>query len=120
MLLALYQSTKRSFVTPEFIGRLAFILPPAKNIKNNPKTWLPTLKTLEHCIEQQTILEDIKTVPMPVDVWYGVLDEVVIGTNVQLLAAHQPNVKVHTYGGRHLLTKQYAEVFVSWFLSSQK
>jgi pimeloyl-ACP methyl ester carboxylesterase len=116
VLLALYRSTRRDFVTPELISRLAFILPPAKNIRENLETWLPALKTLEHCIEQQTILEDIRTVELPVDIWYGVLDEVVIATNVQLLATHQPHAKIHTYGGRHILTKQYAEAFALWFL----
>jgi pimeloyl-ACP methyl ester carboxylesterase len=118
ILLALYRSTRKSFMTPELVSRLAFILPPAKYIKENAEGWVPALRTLEHCIEQQTILEDIKRVTMPVDVWYGVLDEVVIGTNVQLLAAHQPKAKLHTYGGRHLLTKQYADVFSAWLRTS--
>ena len=114
VLLALYRSTRRSFMTPELMSRFSFILPPAKNIKQDTEMWLPALKTLEHCIEQQTILEDIKTLDVPVDVWYGVLDEVVIGTNVHLLAAHQPRARIHTYGGRHILTKQYAAAFTSW------
>lgn len=116
VLLALYRSTRKSFMTPELISRLSFILPPAKSIKENSEGWLPALKTLEHCIEQQTILEDIKRITMPVDIWYGVLDEVVIGTNVQLLVTHQPKAKLHTYGGRHLLTKQYADAFTTWLL----
>lgn len=104
-------------MTPELISRLAFILPPAKNIRKDSAAWLPALKTLEHCIEEQTILEDIKTVTVPVDVWYGILDEVVIGTNVQLLVTRQPYTKIHTYGGRHLLTKQYAAAFTAWLFS---
>jgi len=118
VLLALYRSTRKSFMTPELISRLSFILPPAKNIKENSEAWLPALRTLEHCIEQQSILEDIKHVTMPVDIWYGVLDEVVIGTNVQLLVTHQPKAKLHTYPGRHLLTKQYAAAFTAWLLGS--
>ena len=120
VLLALYRSTRKSFMTPELISRLSFILPPAKSIKEDTEGWRPALKTLEHCIEQQTILEDIKHVTMPVDIWYGVLDEVVIGTNVQLLAAHQPKAKLHTYGGRHILTRQYAAAFTTWFLTPSK
>jgi len=120
VLLALYRSTRKSFMTPELISRLAFILPPARTIKEDSEGWLPALKTLEHCIEKQTILADIKLVKVPIDVWYGVLDEVVIGTNVHLLAAHQPKAKIHTYGGRHLLTKQYADVFTTWLLGTAK
>ncbi len=119
VLLALYRSTRRSFMTPELISRLAFILPAAKSIKADSESWLPALKTLEHCIEQQTILEDIKTVSMPVDIWYGALDEVVIGTSVQLLHARQPHARIHTYGGRHLLTEQYATAFTSWLLKQK-
>jgi len=116
VLMAIYRALQKSFVTPELIGRLAFILPPAKYIKENSEGWLPAMRTLERCIEQQTVLEDIQKVAMPVDVWYGLLDEVVIGTNIQLLATHHPKTNIHTYGGRHLLTKQYAQAFCAWFL----
>lgn len=118
ILLALYRSTRRSFVTPALMSRLAFILPPARLINNDPAMWVPALRTLEHCIEQQTILEDIKQVQAPVDIWYGIADEVVIGTNVEQLQRHNPAATLHTYKGRHLLTPQYAEVFTTWLLQS--
>ena len=120
VLLALYRSTRRSFITPELISRFAFIFPPAKSIKEDSEGWVPALKTLEHCIEQQTILEDIKAIDVPLDAWYGVLDEVVIGTNVQLLRSRQPHIRIHTYGGRHMLTKQYATVLTAWLLKQKR
>lgn len=119
VLLAMYRSTRQSFMTPELIKRLAFILPPARNIKEDLETWQPALRTLEHCIETQTILEDIQDVHMPIDVWYGLLDEVVVPTNVRLLSSRQPRVRLHSYQGRHLLTRRYADGFAAWFLKQK-
>ena len=38
------------------------------------RNWTPFVKSLEHCIESQTVVSDIAAVRVPVDVVYGVLD----------------------------------------------
>jgi pimeloyl-ACP methyl ester carboxylesterase len=37
-------------------------------------TWTPFVKSLEHCIESQTLVSDVANLRMPVDVVYGSLD----------------------------------------------
>ena len=38
------------------------------------RNWTPFVKSLEHCIESQTVVSDIAALRIPVDVVYGVLD----------------------------------------------
>ena len=38
------------------------------------RNWTPFVKSLEHCIESQTVVSDIATLRVPVDVVYGTLD----------------------------------------------
>jgi len=38
------------------------------------RNWTPFVKSLEHCIESQTVVSDIASLTVPVDVVYGTLD----------------------------------------------
>ncbi len=95
-------------VSSKNFERLKRILPLPRSVITNPETWLPFERTLEHCIEQQTILADITAVRAPVDIFYGTLDGVVVPHNIEALE-HVHGVSVHRLTRQnHDLTRRYA------------
>lgn len=94
-------------LTPENLRRLSRISPLPKSLIKHPETWTPFKRSLEHCIEQQTIEEDIRDIQIPIEIFYGTLDTVVVGHNVCALAA-LAGVEVHAFRGNHALTATYA------------
>lgn len=96
-------------INPENVLRLTRILPFMKFIVLNKASWLPFVRSLEQCIENQTIIEDIVDVQAPVDIFFGVFDEVVVPYNVKRLA-NLRDVHLHPLTVNHLVTKRYAEL----------
>lgn len=106
ILLSIYKYLRSSpRVTPELFKKLAYVAPLPRGIVKRPETWVPFMRTLQECIEQQTILEDVARLELPIDVCYGTLDQVVLGANVQLL--ERSNVRIHKFMGTHDLTARY-------------
>lgn len=103
-------------VTLENFKRLSRIIPPMKHLVVNRATWLPLMRSLEQCIENQTIIEDIVKVKAPVDIYYGVFDEVVVPYNVKQLANIR-DVKLHPLKTNHLVGKRYAEAVAKIILA---
>lgn len=95
-------------ITPESFAKISKIIPLPRGVILNPETWQPFMLTLQHCIEEQTILEDVMTLSMPIDVFYGSLDQVLVSANVELLGQNE-HVTLHSYIGNHDLTKRYAK-----------
>ncbi|HSH18383.1 MAG TPA: alpha/beta hydrolase [Candidatus Saccharimonadales bacterium] len=104
-------------VTPQNVLRLTRIVPFLKFIVLNEATWVPFIRSLEQCIENQTIIEDIVAVEAPVDIFYGVFDEVVIPYNVRQLASLR-DVQLHPMKVNHIVTKRYAELVARELLKS--
>jgi len=96
-------------ITPHNLERLGRLGVVPRSVRIRPDTWIPFKRSLEHCIEQQTILRDIDSVGIPIDVFYGTLDSVVIGANVRALARDH-NVTLHRFTGSHTLGRTYAKV----------
>jgi pimeloyl-ACP methyl ester carboxylesterase len=95
-------------VSAKNFERLKRILPLPRSVVRNPATWLPFERTLEHCIEQQTIMADITAVRLPVDIFYGTLDGVIVPYNIEALE-HLQGVSVHRLPRQnHDLTRRYA------------
>jgi pimeloyl-ACP methyl ester carboxylesterase len=94
-------------MTPENIRRLSYIVPVPRSITTYPETWVPFFRSLERCIEQQTIMEDIRAARVPIDIFYGSLDTVVVGDNVRLLTKSK-GVRLHTFRGNHGIGRTYA------------
>lgn len=110
LLLKLYTFIRTSeHLTQESFRKLRFIAPVPKGVIADPDTWLPFMRTLRECIEKQTILHDISVLSLPIDIFYGTADQVVVGANVKLLARH-PNIEVHTFLGNHDLTSRYGKL----------
>jgi pimeloyl-ACP methyl ester carboxylesterase len=102
-------------MTPENVRRLSFIVPIPRSITTYPETWIPFFRTLEECIEQQTIIEDIRSIAIPIDIFYGSLDTVVIADNVRQLATTH-YVQLHSFRGNHTIGRRYALTVVQTLL----
>ncbi|MGB4800502.1 MAG: alpha/beta fold hydrolase [Candidatus Saccharimonadales bacterium] len=96
-------------ITPDSFKRLMYIAPLPRSVIRKPDTWLPFMRTLKECIEQQTILQDIEKLTLPIDICYGSLDQVVVGRNVAPLAS-QKNITIHEFINTHELTKRYGKL----------
>jgi len=109
LLMRVYRILRESpRVTPARLGRLRLLGVVPRSISSHPETWIPFKRSLERCIEQQTIQRDIRALRMPVDIFYGTLDTLVVGANVQALA-RLAGVQTHTFRGNHTLGRLYAK-----------
>ncbi len=104
-------------ITPQNFERLKRLLPLPRSVINHPETWLPFERSLEHCIEQQTLLADIEHTQAPIDIFYGTLDSVIVPYNILQLKNVQ-NVKIHRLARvNHQISARYA-LAVTIFLTS--
>jgi pimeloyl-ACP methyl ester carboxylesterase len=94
-------------MTPANMRRLSYIIPLPRSITTYPETWVSFHRSLESCIEQQTIERDIRDTKVPIDIFYGTLDALVVGHNVHKLAK-QKDVQVHMFRGQHSISRAYA------------
>lgn len=94
-------------MTKENVLRLFSIIPQVRSLNLNEATWWPFIRSLEQCIENQTIIRDIVEVKAPVDIFYGIFDEVVVPYNVKQLATVR-KVTLHPLNVNHLVGKRYA------------
>lgn len=109
LLLAAYTFMRSEKMTPALFVKLSRIFPFPDNIIRDPAAWRPAILTLEHCIEQQTILDDARKLTVPTHVFYGLYDQVVIGSNVQLLGKNR-HITIHSFMNDHRLTNHYGRV----------
>lgn len=107
-LLALYKLLRDERMTPQTFARLSKVVPLPRNVVKHPETWTPFMRTLQQCIEQQTILYDVKHSRVQTDVFYGNLDQVVVSGNVERLA-DSDRVVLHTFVGTHELSSRYGK-----------
>lgn len=122
LLMHVYRFLRKSpRMTPVNIRRLALLGVIPQSIVKRPDTWIPFKRSLEHCIEQQTIRRDLRKVrdQIPIDVFYGVLDSVVVGPNVRSLAKIR-EVSVHSFRGNHKLGSHYAKVVADQLLQAEQ
>ncbi|MBP9761548.1 alpha/beta hydrolase [Candidatus Saccharibacteria bacterium] len=96
-------------ITPDSFRKLMYIAPLPRGIIRDPETWVPFMRSLRECIEQQTISADISRLTIPVDICYGSLDQVVVGYNVERLG-HYQHVTLHQFINTHDLTKKYGKL----------
>ena len=79
----------------------------------------PTLQVDEQNIEMlasalrasiinQTTLQDIKTLPMPIEILYGIFDPLIVAGNVQALKKEMKNVRVTKLAAAHTINSLYA------------
>ncbi len=95
-------------ITVENVLRLSRILPQMKFLVLTASTWVPFIRSLEQCIENQTIVADIKHVSCPVDIFYGMFDQVIVPYNIKQLAKIR-EVTIHPLKVDHIVGKRYAQ-----------
>lgn len=95
-------------ITPQNVLRLARIIPLPKAFVMDEATWVPFVRSLEHCIEKQTVLDDITQVKAQIDVFYGTFDQFIVPKNVKLLAERQ-NITLHTLKVDHAVGRRFAK-----------
>lgn len=106
-------------VTPENIIKLSRILPQMKFLTLNMATWIPFIRSLEQCIENQTVVQDIAEVRAPINIFYGIFDEVIVPYNIRQLAK-LPDVTIHPLKVDHNVGKRYAAAIARQLIASQK
>lgn len=109
---AFEQLRSNKMVTPEAFNKLRQLLPPLKSVELNDETWTPFVRSLEQCIENQTLVDDIRNIQSETDVFFGVFDEVLVPYNVRQLSTIS-NVKLYPLSVQHAVGKRYARAVAS-------
>lgn len=90
------------------LNRLAKLSPSKVMFEITEDTWQPCIRTLENCIEKQTILTDIVEVDVPIDVFYGTLDQFIVRKNLKVLSKMR-HVTLHELNNvDHVVRLRYA------------
>lgn len=75
-------------------------------------TWTPFVKSLEHCIESQTMVSDIASLHVPVDLIYGALDAFVAPGSLQVVERMRHVTTHRVEGNDHIVRSRVAKVLV--------
>ncbi|MBF4572668.1 alpha/beta hydrolase [Herbiconiux sp. VKM Ac-1786] len=95
------------------IARAAFVaklLPVEHVMEITEQNWTPFVKSLEHCIESQTVISDLARVERPIEVVYGRLDEFLVPGNLAIIERMR-GVTTHVVAASdHMIRKPMARV----------
>jgi pimeloyl-ACP methyl ester carboxylesterase len=76
------------------------------------KTWTPFIKSMEHCIESQTVISDVASLKVPVDVIYGALDAFIAQGSL-IIIERMRHVTMHRVEANdHIIRRRLARVLV--------
>lgn len=73
-------------------------------------SWTPFVKSLEHCIESQTLVSDIAALPVPVDVIYGSLDAFIAPGSMTVIERMRHVTMHRVEANDHIIRKRLARV----------
>ena len=76
------------------------------------KTWTPFTKSMEHCIESQTVVGDIASLSVPVDVIYGALDAFIAQGSLTIIERMRHVTMHRVEANDHIIRKRLARVLV--------
>lgn len=105
-------------LTPKNISLLARILPLPKSIVLNEETWIPFVRSLEQCIENQTFVEDISSIKLEVDVFYGTFDQFIVQRNMKVLD-DMKHVTVHQLRVDHSVGRRFAKAVAKKLMTTR-
>lgn len=92
---------------------LARLMPVEGLLEVSERNWVPFVKSLEHCIEQQTVVGDIASLRLPVDVVYGSLDAF-IAPGALTVVERMEHVTMHRVAvNDHLIRPRLARVLAA-------
>jgi pimeloyl-ACP methyl ester carboxylesterase len=82
-------------------------------------TWQPFVKSLQNTIMKQTAAEDIKHLPMPMDVIYGTWDMLVIrGRPQKIFGSDLTNISAHNIRARHVISAKASHFIVQRIIAA--
>lgn len=73
-------------------------------------SWTPFVKSLEHCIESQTVVTDLATLDIPVDVVYGSLDQFIAPGSMTVIERMRHVTMHRVEANDHLIRPRLARV----------
>ncbi len=76
------------------------------------RNWTPFIKSLEHCIESQTVISDIASVRVPVDVIYGALDAFIVRGSMEVIERMRHVTMHRIEANDHIIRKRVARALV--------
>jgi len=76
------------------------------------KTWTPFVKSLEHCIESQTVVSDVASLHMPIDVVYGALDQFIAPGSLTVIERMRHVTMHRVEANDHIIRRGLARVLV--------
>lgn len=74
------------------------------------RTWTPFVKSMEHCIESQTVVSDIASLRIPVDVVYGSLDAFIAPGGMRVIERMRHVTMYRVEANDHLIRPRLARV----------
>ncbi|WP_104176589.1 alpha/beta fold hydrolase [Cryobacterium sp. Y50] len=77
------------------------------------KTWTPFIKSMEHCIESQTVVSDIASLEVPVDVIYGALDAFIAHGSMTIIERMRHVTMHRVEANDHIIRRRLARVLVN-------
>jgi pimeloyl-ACP methyl ester carboxylesterase len=99
--------------------RVGKILPEKGIFSVREETWIPFVRSLEHCIELQTFIDDVAHVSAKIDVFYGQFDQVIVKRNFHFLEIMR-HVTIHKVTADHQIGKRYAAAIAAILLDKPK
>lgn len=101
------------------VKRLAQLLRVNSAIDLTEESWLPFARSLEHCIESQTLIADLARVRVPADVFYGRLDQLLIPENLALIGELR-GVRLHPVAAAdHVVRKRLAKAIAEYLVEAR-
>ncbi|ARJ06533.1 hypothetical protein GCM10010988_17980 [Cnuibacter physcomitrellae] len=86
------------------------LLPIEHVMEITEQNWTPFVKSLENCIETQTIISDLATVDVPIEVVYGTLDEFLVPGSVAILSRMKGVTTHPVHVNDHVIRRSMARV----------
>jgi pimeloyl-ACP methyl ester carboxylesterase len=104
-----YLRTNKDFTLAR-AATVSRLLPVKHVLEITEETWIPFVKSLQNCLETETILADLAKVQAPVDVAYGSLDEFIAPGSLEIIARMR-HVTMHVVrASDHMIRKPLARV----------
>lgn len=104
-----YFRENKSF-TLAHAARVAKLLPIEHVMEITEQNWVPFVKSLENCIETQTVIGDVARVSAPVEIVYGRLDEFVLPETLAILSRMRGVTTHLVEANDHLIRPSMARV----------
>ncbi len=106
-------------ITARNVARLARILPLPKAVVLNEDVWLPFIRSLENCIETQTLVNDLKNTTVPTTVFYGTFDEFIVQPNMKLLDS-MTHITLRPLRVTHYVGKRYSRLVANELVTTPR